>query len=128
MYEVRHIQDSDTYTLLELHYKLQQLLPDKLNKSQSAWILLNEINKQTRLILGLFKNDVLSGFINGYEENSEVFHFSNLYINPDSRYGIRKLMLEAENWVKKHNYKVWTSNSILKEGKQALIGFGAKEI
>jgi hypothetical protein len=128
MYKIKLIDDMDLYRLLELHYKLQQLLPAKLSKSESAWVLLNYFSAINFIALGLYKDDSLVGFITGNEATKEIYYFSNLYIEPGHRLGIKKLMKNAEDRVIKMGYKAWYSDSVLKEGKKVLLKFGAKEI
>jgi len=128
MYNIKPIDDKDFYTLLRLHYELQQILPGKHGESVSAIILCKELNRLDKIVIGLYKDNTLVGFINGYSETSEIFYFSNIYVLKEHRLGVKKLMTYAEDKIKELGYKAWKSESIIKEGKNILLKFGAEEI
>lgn len=127
MYEIKSIVDSDYYSLLELHYKLQQLFPMKLNRLVSSIALINELNKHDLLVIGLYKDKKLVGFINGYKETSEVFYFSNIFVEKENRLKVIDLMTYAEAIVIDRGYKRWKSQSFFKDGKNILEKFGGQE-
>lgn len=123
------IDDRDFYDLLELHYKLQQLLPAKLNKSRSAIALLEELQKPDARGIGLYKDNKLVGFINGYGiDGYGIYHFPNLYVLQDSRLGVKRLMSYAEQVAVSLGYNILKAESCLSEGKKVLQHFGFKEI
>ena len=124
MYEIKTITDEDIYTLFELHYKLQQLLPIKYNRLVSAMVLMSELKKSTHLIVGLYKTETLVGFINGWEDTEEVFYLANVYVQEDSRFKVKELMQYAEDAVITRGYKQWKATSILEQGMRALEKFG----
>ena len=124
MYEVKRVMEDDFYTLLKLHYELQQLLPMKANRLESARHIIGELAKGKALALGLYKDTILVGFINGYQETEEVYFFANIYVKKDSRRGVKQLMTFAETIIKEHGYKQWKGTSILPEGMNILERFG----
>lgn len=121
------IDDRDFYDLLELHYKLQQLLPAKLNKSSSALALLEELQKLNARGIGLYKDNKLVGFVNGYDIDG-IYYFSNIYVLQDSRIGVKQLMSYAEQIAVSLGYTISKAESCLNEGKRVLQHFGYKEI
>lgn len=126
MYNIKPIEDKDFYKLLELNYKLQQLLPYKHNISASAVLLCKDLGVVDKLVIGLYKGDELVGFINGVKETDEIFYFSNIYIEPEHRYGTKKLMEYAEKAIIDLGYKAWKSDGNTKEGIRVLQRFGAR--
>lgn len=127
MYNIKPIEDKDFYKLLELNYKLQQLLPYKHSISASAVLLCKDIGIADKLVIGLYKDDELVGFINGVKETDEIFYFSNIYVEPQHRYGVKKLMEYAEKAVIELGYKFWKSDGNTIEGSKALYKFGARK-
>lgn len=121
------IDDRDFYDLLELHYKLQQLLPARLNRSRSALALLEELQKPDARGIGLYKDNKLVGFINGYNIDG-IYYFSNLYVRQGSRLGVKQLMSYAEQVAVSLGYNILKAESCLSEGKKILQHFGFKEI
>lgn len=125
---IKPIPDTDIYNLYELHYKLQQVLPIKLNRLLSSFTFTLELQKTNILVVGLYKFDKLVGFINGWEESEEVFYMANIYVNPDSRIGVKKLMEYAEKDIKQRGYKYWKATSFVKDGMNILEKFGGIKI
>ena len=121
------IDDEDFYDLLELHHELQQLLPAKLNKSRSALALLEELQRLDARGMGLYKENKLVGFVNGYGVEG-IYYFSNIYVLQDSRLGVKQLMSYAEQIAVSLGYTVSKAESCLSEGKKVLQHFGYKEI
>jgi len=128
MYKIKTIEDKDFYKLLELHYCLQQELPTKHNKSISAIILCQELCVDNKMVVGLYKDEELVGFISGYEETKEVFYMANFFVEKRYRFKTKSLMDYVENKTKKLGYKAWKCDSITKKGKNILTKYGAKEI
>jgi len=128
MYNIKIIEDSDLYTLLDLHYQLQQLLPTKFTRSVSAWLLLHEFNGKDRIIAGLYKDGELCGFCNGYGESEDMYYFSNMYVLKDHRRGVKLLMDTVIEMAGDMGYEIWRCESITPEGKNIMEKYGAKEI
>jgi len=128
MYKVKEIPDNYFYDLQALYYKLQELLSFKPSKFLVTKRLIEELQLTSNLTLGLFRGDKLVGFISGYSKQERLFHVSSLYILVDYRYGTKLLLETMENLVIAKGYKGWTANSILKEGKNIITKFGAKEL
>ena len=128
MYNIKSIEDKDFFKLLELNYELHKLLPMQLSLSAATVSLCKDIGLIKKLVIGLYKDDVLVGFINGYEHTEEIFWFSNIYVLKEHRFKVKALLEYAENKVKELGYTSWLTNSLLKQGKNVLTKFGAKEI
>lgn len=128
MYNIKSIEDKDFFKLLELNYELHKLLPMQHSLSAATVCLCREIDVTNKLVIGLYYEDSLVGFINGYEYTKEIFWFSNIYVLPKHRYKVKNFLEYAEKEIVTMGYTSWLTHSLMKQGKNMLTKFGAKEL
>lgn len=124
--DIRQIDDKELIELLELYYIYINII-DTTNNYGSAMSLLEKLRAPNAIAIGLFKDGKLSGFILGTGQGSGVFEFTDMYVLPDSRYYVLKLLIWCEGFIRP-KYQGWTADALTEDSIRMFSKFKARRV
>jgi len=127
MINIKIVDDNEYNSLLKLYQDYQKVLPTKHSNFTSAVLLNKEITTDNSLVLGLYKNETLVGFILGYTENT-IFTLNSMYVEKQYRYYVKRLLDFMESFLKEKEIIGWKATAITKEARKSIVTYGANPI
>ena len=124
MYNIKIIDDSDFYSLVELNKEMRASISESVHNFSCVSQLLRGLTLTDALAIGLYKNEVLVGFVTGYGQSNYVYFFSGVYIQEGHKLQLLSLLKKAEKFLPS-KYITWESEASSLKGKNMLEKFGA---
>ena len=129
MINIKIIDDYEYNELLDLYQCYQDILPTKYGKFISSRLLNEELLVVDSLALGLYKNEVLVGYIIGYREaGTKTFILNSMYVKKQYRFYVKKFLDFMEDYLKSNGYTCWKATALTKEANSSIVTYGAKPI
>jgi len=124
---IKLIDDIDFFDLIALNYMYLKSFNDKPRRFDCTKALVDNLLMYNATACGLYKNNILVGFILGY--NTDLgYYFDSAYILPKYRYYAKALYNFAETNIKVLGYNKWYCTINTELGKKFIEHYGATNI
>ncbi len=106
--EIKEISNEDFMALACLRAAMYKEMDPSINSFGAVNTLVHEINTKSDFIaIGLFEDNALVGFVNGYAMSKNVFYFSGIYVIIRNNEWIKKLIDHSFTFIKDKGYSAW---------------------
>lgn len=113
--------------LTELVVDMYQSINAGINAFQAVNTLIHTINnKPGFLAIGLYDETALAGFVVGYEETKNIFHFSGIYVIIKNNEWSKKIIDFSFAHIKELGYTAWTADATNDNISSILEKYGAE--
>lgn len=128
--EIRKLENSDFLALLPLVVEMYRAIDKNINEVGAVATVLNDmLSQQDYLVLGMFDEGKLSGFVAGhyFQQNSEqkTFYFSAIYVMIKNKIQTKELIEYAFEYIKSKGYSAWLADATNGNISSILEKYGA---
>jgi len=126
MYNIKLVDDSELYTLVELNKEMRASISPEVNNFNCMRQLLTDLTYKDAIALGLYYDETLVGFVIGYGLTDTTYFFTGVYIQKGHKLQLLELLNKAEESLPP-KYIYWESEASSPKGKIMLEKFGATQ-
>ncbi len=118
--DVRLIKDEEFLSLAIMYVKMNE----PVAAAPALYSLTHDLTAKDFTAIGLYENDVLSGFVTGYALSHKTFYFSGIYVKVKNK-NVGKLIDYSIKYAKELGYKSCEANCTNSNIQSILIKKGA---
>ena len=98
MYNIKLVDDSELYTLVELNKEMRAAISSEVNNFNCLIQLLTDLTYKDAMVLGLYSDETLVGFVTGYGLTDTTYFFTGVYIQEGHKLQLLELLNKVSTY------------------------------